>query len=106
MQAAADDDMAIYEVPPAKKPPVAINVRVEPDLRDGLEDVVRLWKVMAEARGDEASVVELSYVARRLWAVGVDQAFGEVGGRPRDEAGWAKLEAEIRKAAPSQKKNR
>jgi hypothetical protein len=91
----ADLDVATYE-PTEKK--VAINVRVPLSTKATMDDLVRLWRLYAEARGDEVDVNDLSYVVRRLLRVGGDQAFGEFGGRPKDEAGWKAIEAVIGKA--------
>lgn len=91
---AAIEPMALY-VPPDKG--WTLKVRSDEAFKAQLTDVVRLWKLHAQARGDDEEQIDLSYVVRRLLEVGVDQAFEEYGGRPKSATGWAKVEAVLQK---------
>lgn len=90
-------DMSVYKPNEPREPKVPLNARVPKELRDALVDVVRLWRIYAEQRGDESEGIDLSYVVRRLLRVGIDQAFAEFGGRPEDEHGWMAIERAISK---------
>jgi hypothetical protein len=90
-----DDDMALY-VPPEK--PWMLRLRSTDVFKAKLDGVVRLWKAHAEARGDDAKQVDASYVVRRLLEAGIDQAFAEYGGYPRDEDAWKSVESAIAKS--------
>jgi hypothetical protein len=78
-------DLALY-VPPEK--PWMLRLNSDESFRDQLQDVVRLWRAHAEARGDRAEAINLSYVVRRMLEAGIAQAFEEYGGRPTTEDGW------------------
>lgn len=75
----ATDDMSLYEGPGPKPKKEALNLRVPDSLRAMLNDTVRLWKMYAEARGEDAEQIDLTFVCVRLLKVGADTAFGEVG---------------------------
>lgn len=79
--AAAEIDMsAQYESPgPGKQRKEALNVRVPDSLRAMLNDVVKLWKVYAVARGDPPELIDLSFVCTRLLKQGADTAFADLG---------------------------
>jgi hypothetical protein len=95
-QSLTEDDMALY-VPPEK--PWMLRLRSTESFQSKLEGVVRLWKTHAVARGDDAKQVDVSYVVRRLLEAGVDAAFAEYGGYPRDEEAWKAMESAILKAS-------
>jgi hypothetical protein len=90
----ADDDVTLYS-PPDR--PWDLKLRSKHSFKDRLEDVVRLWKMMAEARGDDADQIDVSYVIRRILEAGVDQAFAEYGGQPKSDESWAAVESTIKK---------
>lgn len=98
---ATDEDVALYE-PPERK--VQLSARIPAEVREGLDEVVRLWKVYAEARGDNPEKIDLTHVLVRMLRVGTDQAFAEVGGRPLDEKGWELVTSQISKAVKSSKR--
>lgn len=94
-------DMSLYEPPQKKAPPtVTINVRIPLPLREQLEAVARLWRLMAHVRGDEEAKIDLSYVTRRLFRAGVAQAFAEFGQKsiPSSEEEWSELERVVSEA--------
>lgn len=92
------DDVATYEPPEPTEKMVAINVRVPQSTKDSLTAIVKLWGLYAKARGDDAKVIDLSYVIRRAFKVFADQTFAEFNGRPTTDADWAKVEQAIAKA--------
>lgn len=92
--ALSDDEMALY-VPPDK--PWMLRLRSTETFQDKLAGVVRLWKATALARGDDSKAIDVSYVVRRVLEAGVDQAFAEYGGFPRDEEAWKSVEQLIAK---------
>jgi hypothetical protein len=91
----ATEDVSLYE-PPDRK--IQLSARVPLTLREGLDDVVRLWRLLAEARGDNAEAIDLTYVLVRLAKAGIDQSFDEFGGRPSTEEGWKLLASAIAKS--------
>lgn len=88
-------DLPLY-VPPDR--PWMLRLRSDEAFRDQLLDVVRLWKAHAEARGDDAEKIDLSYVMRRLLEAGISQAFEEYGGRPTTEDGWKAVLGAVKSA--------
>lgn len=93
------EDVATYEPPQQPEKMATVNARVPASTKAGLSDVVKLWRMYAQARGDKAEVIDLSYVIRRAFRVFVEQTFAEFGGRPTDEAGWKAIESAIAKSA-------
>lgn len=94
-------DLALY-VPPEK--PWMLRLNSDESFRDQLQDVVRLWRAHAEARGDRAEAINLSYVVRRMLEAGIAQAFDEYGGRPTTEEGWKHVLSAVKAAAKDQSK--
>ena len=94
-------DVAYFEVPDRK---VQTAVRLPKSLLEQLDGVVRLWRAMAEARGEGSESVDRAYVINRLLRVGVDGAFAEVGGYPVDatDDAWERV---LRAARQGIKKN-
>jgi len=92
-----ETDVAAYK-PPQKEEKVHIGVRLPVSVREGVDDVTRLWKLYADARGDNPQGFDLTYVVTRLLEVGIDAAFGEFKMRPRTDAEWKALEKELRAA--------
>lgn len=90
----SEDDVTLY-IPPEK--PWMLRLRSTTAFAEKLKGVVRLWKLTAEARGDDAAQIDMSYVVRRLLEAGVEHSFDEYGGLPRDEAAWKNVEALIAK---------
>lgn len=100
---AAIDDMSIYEGPGQKLKKEALNLRAPESLRAMLNDTVKLWKMLAEARGEDADQIDLSFVCLRLLKVGSDTAFGEFGVKLIPEEGEDK--GKYRPALPSSEKD-
>lgn len=96
-------DLALY-VPPEK--PWMLRLNSDESFRDQLQDVVRLWRAHAEARGDRAEAINLSYVVRRMLEAGIAQAFDEYGGRPTTEEGWKQVLSAVKAAAKDQSSKR
>lgn len=94
-------DLALY-VPPEK--PWMLRLNSDESFRDQLQDVVRLWRAHAEARGDRAEAINLSYVVRRMLEAGIAQAFDEYGGRPTTEEAWKHVLSAVKAAAKDQSK--
>lgn len=63
-----------------------------------LDDCVKLWKLHAEARGDDVKSIDRSYLIRALLEEGVDKSFAEYGGRPLTPEAWEKVETAITNA--------
>jgi hypothetical protein len=95
------DDVSQY-IPPAK--PWMIKVRSNEEFKADLDDLVRLWKMFAEERGDDAAQIDLSYVIRRLLALGVDGGFAEFGGQPKSEEDWGTIRSQIKKTVKQTKR--
>lgn len=89
-------DVSLYE-PPDR--PWELKLRSRQSTKRELEDVARLWRLLAEARGDDAEQIDVSYVIRRIVEAGLSQAFAEYGGRPTTEAEWEKAKQAISRAA-------
>ena len=69
-----------------------LNARVTKSIKDGLEDLAKLWTHMEKARtGDDEVTITVSDVVNRLLAIGLDGAWSEIGGQPRTDAEWAKV---------------
>ncbi len=100
---AATDEMTLYEGPGQKLKKEALNLRVPESLRAMLNDTVKLWKLFAEARGEDADQIDLSFVCVRLLKVGADTAFGEVGIKLVPDEGEEK--GKLRAALPSGEKD-
>lgn len=99
-----------YFEPPEKR--IQLNFRVRASLKAQLQDVVRLWKIMAMARGTEPEDIDLTYVAERLLKVGVEGTWAQVlsfaglDGMPKTDEDWTKLERAILKAAKEDARTR
>ncbi len=98
MSAARVLAMALYDPNEKAEPMVPHTFRVPKSLLDEMDAVVRLWKTYAIARGDDIRGIDRSFVMRKLMKDGKAHAFEEFGGIPKDEEGWADLEADIIKA--------
>ena len=103
MQAQEADDLTFY-VPPER--PWMLRLRSTESFRAQLEDVVRLWKAHAAARGDDPEQIDLSYVIRRFLEVGIEGAFADYGGRPKTEADWKAVTAALKASIESSAKKR
>lgn len=99
----ATDDMSLYEGPGQKLKKEALNLRVPESLRAMLNDTVKLWKRLAEARGEDADQIDLTFVCVRLLKVGADTAFVEAGVHLIDSEGENK--GKFRPALPSGEKD-
>lgn len=98
-------DVSLYE-PTRPDPTVQFNVRIPASMKKQLEAVVSLWIAMAKARGDAFKHIDVGYVTRRLFTVGVEQAFDEYGGIPESQADWEKVYAAVAKSSPKQPQKR
>jgi hypothetical protein len=82
--------------PPQKR--VSISFRISAATRERLNDVIRLWRVMAEESGVDPDDVDLSYVCDRLLSGTVDEVWAEalrnagLQSDPANQAQWAALE--------------
>ncbi len=92
------DPMALFDPTEKDEPMVAIGLRVPKSMPGEIDAVVRLWKMFANARGDETRSINPSFVMRKLLRSGVLHAFDEFGGLPKDEAGWEDLAKAIAKS--------
>jgi hypothetical protein len=72
-----------------------LKLRSRQSTKRELEDVARLWRMLAEARGDDAEQIDVSFVIRRIVEAGLAQAFAEYGGRPTSEAEWERAQSTI-----------
>lgn len=73
-------------------------LRVTLAMKLDLDALGRLWRLYAQARGDEETEISEAYVAKRLLAFGLDHAFDQMGlkdGRPKDDKEWAMVEESI-----------
>jgi hypothetical protein len=90
-----------YESP--KKKAVIGPFRVETEIRRGLEALMQLWRLEALAKGDDPKSIDLTHVASRLIAVGLDGAFEEIlqesnlERMPVSEVEWGRFEAALQK---------
>lgn len=98
---AAEEDVTNYRPPPT---PWMLRLRSTEEFRAELEDVVRLWKVHADARGDDADKIDLAHVVRAILEAGVSGAFANYGGHPKTDAEWAAIEKAIRQGVASAKR--
>lgn len=96
-------DLPLY-VPPSE--PWMLRLRSDEQFRDQLQDVVRLLKALAVARGDRADAIDLSYVVRRMLEAGISQAFDEYGGRPTTDEGWKNVLSAVKAAVKDQSSKR
>ena len=99
MQAETNDDMALY-IPPEK--PWLLRLRSTESFQARLEGVVRLWRMHAVERGDDAAQIDVSYVVRRVLEAGIDQAFAEYGGEPKSAETWAAVQKAVTAAHKKQ----
>ncbi len=83
-----------YEPAPESKTP--LNMRVPKSLKAQLEDIVKLWSLQAKARGEDPTNIDVTHVATTLLKNAAPAEFDSYGGRPKDDAGWKKLEVAIR----------
>lgn len=96
-----DGEAVDFYEPPERK--VALNLRVEESLKRGLENLVKMWRAMAIARGHDPKAWDLTEVSKRLLRVGIEGAFtealNEVGLKrlPTSDADWQALEAALEK---------
>lgn len=78
-------EAALAETVPTFEPPdvtVPVTARVPRSTSEAIDQVVKLWRMLAKARGADAETikqVDKSHVLRRLLRVGAEQAFAEVG---------------------------
>lgn len=92
------DPMALFDPTEKDEPMVAVGLRVPKSMLAEIDAVVRLWKMFANARGDETRGINQSFVMRKILRSGVQHAFDEFGGVPSDEAGWEDLAKAIAKS--------
>lgn len=92
-------EMGYYESPKEK---VQIGpFRVHPDRRRGLEALMIFWRFEAPAKGDDPKKIDLTHVADRLVAVGLDGAFEEIlrelglEQMPVTDSQWVRFEAAL-----------
>lgn len=105
--AQTESEMGYYE-PPKRKVQIG-PFRVDPDIRRGLEALVQLWRVEAQAKGDDPKDFDLTYTATRLLTVGLDGAFAEIlqeiglERMPITEGEWERFQAALQKRLKSKK---
>lgn len=92
MTAAAE--MTDYK--PAPEATDKLNFRVPKSLRRNVENVVKLWKALAVKRKDDATNIDITHVCTELLLDGVQLAFKNYGGIPRDSEAWDQLELAIK----------
>lgn len=81
--------VAIYR--PQERRRVQTSVYLPEDIHKSVEDLGRLWTELDRAQDPNAKQWKSAEVMRRLIEAGLDGAWGEVGGHPVDEKGWAEL---------------
>ena len=91
--------MALFDPTEKDEPMVAVGLRVPKSMVAEIDAVVRLWKMFANARGDETRGINQSFVMRKILRSGIGRAFEEFGsfGVPTDEAGWEDIAKAIAK---------
>lgn len=94
MAAAALDQMPTRYKDP-DEPTTKVNFRVPLSTEDRVFDVMRLWKILARARGKNPTNINFTFTASELLGDGAELEFAEYGGLPQDEAAWAALRAKI-----------
>lgn len=82
-----------YEAP---DPKIQICLRIPKSVKEKADGLVRLWRLYAKVRGDDAEEIDLSYVSRRVYAAGVEQAWAEFGTIPHNKEAWEELESKLR----------
>lgn len=88
--------MASSYVPPEKL--WQLHLRSNEALKARLEGVVRLWRAIAESRGQDASKIDIAHVVRSILDTRIDEGFAEFGGEPKNEAAWTAVESSIKSA--------
>ena len=90
-----------YAAPPVKRVP--LNVRVPSALKSSMEDIARLWRLMAENEGhDNLRAIDVTYVSVRLMSIAAEEVWAQakdlVGheGVPRTDGTWKKIEESLR----------
>ena len=91
-------EMALYDPTEKDEPMVSVGLRIPKNQLEGVDAVVRLWKMFAVARDEETRGIDRSFVMRKLLRSGWQHAFGEFGGIPKDEAGWEEIAKAISKS--------
>lgn len=91
---------------------VTISFRVPASVKAHLQLAVDMYKLMAEARGEDPKDVDLSWVAGECLVNGLDAFWAQVGspaglaGMPQSDEEWAKLERSISKTSREDLKTR
>lgn len=94
---ASAGSLSLVTYRPAPESRVPLNMRVPKSLKLGLEAIVRIWKLRADARGDDPTNIDLTHVATTLLEGATAAEFAEYGGeRPKDDAAWARVDEAIR----------
>lgn len=81
-----------YEPPDIR---VALNFKTRRSVRVRVEGLVRLWKHIAEANGDDPDQIDLTYVLETLVDKASTSAWAKHGGMPQGEEAWKALLARI-----------
>lgn len=82
-----------YEPAPESKQP--LNMRAPKSLVAALDEIVKLWKLQATARGEDPTNIDRTHVAVTLLKTATAGEFDAYGGRPKDEAGWNAIKKAI-----------
>jgi hypothetical protein len=82
-----------YEPAPESKTP--LNMRAPKSLVVMLDEIVKLWKLQATARGEDPTNIDRTHVAVTLLKTATAGEFDAYGGRPKDEAGWDRIKKAI-----------
>jgi len=98
-----------YAPPPGKRVP--LNVRVPSALKGSVEDIARLWRLMAESEGhDNPRAIDVTYVSVRLMSIAAEEVWAQakdlVGheGVPRTDGTWKSIEESLRHGLRESKK--
>lgn len=95
------DRSQYWQTPPQKR--VTLTVRVPEDVKEHLEGVIQLWRILAKLNHSDPEQVTLTYVVERMLRVGVDGVWAQAGaqagldGMPRTPEEWQALEAALLK---------
>jgi hypothetical protein len=82
-----------YEPAPESKTP--LNMRAPKSLVASLDEIVKLWKLQAIARGEDPTNIDRTHVAVTLLKTATAGEFDAYGGRPKDEDGWDAIKKAI-----------
>lgn len=97
----ADRSSEYWQTPPQKR--VTLTVRIPKDVKEHLDGVIELWRILAQLDHADPDSVSLTYVVERMLRVGVDGVWAQVGhqagldGMPRTPEEWERLKTALMK---------